>query len=99
MAAASLFMSRHDIDAHIRSMIPLYRGKRDLTLETARAAFPAEVRFTHPRGGLFTWLTFPEDFDAAIFMRDGDSRGAETAMRSHLKSAENDLKAVMRGGR
>lgn len=28
-----------------------------------------------------------------------DSRGAETAMRIHLRSAESDLKAVMRGGK
>ena len=25
---------------------------------------------TSPDGGLFTWLTFPEGFDAAAFLRD-----------------------------
>jgi len=28
------------------------------------------VGFTNPDGGLFTWLTFPDSFDAAAFMRD-----------------------------
>ena len=32
--------------------------------------FPPSSGFTRPRGGLFTWLTFPEGFDAAAFMRD-----------------------------
>ena len=35
-----------------------------------RGAFPAAVAWTRPEGGLFTWLTFPEGFDAAAFMRD-----------------------------
>jgi DNA-binding transcriptional MocR family regulator len=26
--------------------------------------------YTNPSGGLFTWLTFPEGFDATQFMRD-----------------------------
>ena len=28
------------------------------------------MRFTTPAGGLFTWLTFPDGFDATAFMRD-----------------------------
>ena len=28
------------------------------------------VTVTDPEGGLFTWLTFPEGFDATAFMRD-----------------------------
>ena len=31
---------------------------------------PPSVRCTRAQGGLFTWATFPEGFDAAAFMRD-----------------------------
>jgi DNA-binding transcriptional MocR family regulator len=32
------------------------------------STFPASVHYTRAEGGLFTWLTFPEGFDAARFM-------------------------------
>jgi 2-aminoadipate transaminase len=70
MAATSAYLSRYDIDAHIASVIPVYRRKRDLMLATMAATFPAGVGFTRPEGGLFTWLTFPAGFDAAVFMAE-----------------------------
>jgi DNA-binding transcriptional MocR family regulator len=39
-------------------------------LQTIRTAFPANIGYTVPNGGLFTWLTFPEEFDAAHFMKE-----------------------------
>jgi 2-aminoadipate transaminase len=82
MAAVSLYLDRFDIDAHIATMVPAYRHKRDLMLDTLRTAFPDTVRFTIPQGGLFTWLTFPpvhdtpfdstfdSTFDTEVFMRE-----------------------------
>ena len=37
---------------------------------TMRDCFPAGVEHTTPQGGLFTWLTFPDGFDAARFMAE-----------------------------
>ncbi len=68
MVVTSLFMERHDIDAHIATIRETYGRKKDLMLATMREAFPQEVSFTDPQGGLFTWLTFPKGFDAARFM-------------------------------
>jgi len=70
MAAVSLYLDRFDIDAHIATMRPAYRHKRDLMLDTLCARFPDTVGFTVPEGGLFTWLTFPESFDTEAFMRE-----------------------------
>jgi 2-aminoadipate transaminase len=70
MAAASAYMDQFDLDGHIAVVIAAYRQKRDLMLRMLGEAMPASVRFTHPTGGLFTWLTFPDGFDAADFMRD-----------------------------
>jgi len=70
MAAAAAYMDRFDLDAHIVAVRSAYRAKRDLMLRTLEQAMPPSVRFTRPIGGLFTWLTFPERFDAAAFMRD-----------------------------
>ncbi len=70
MAAASAFLDRYDVDAHIASIRTAYRRKRDLMLSVIEERFPPSVTHTSPDGGLFTWLTFPEAFDAAVFLRD-----------------------------
>ncbi|SDS67831.1 DNA-binding transcriptional regulator, MocR family, contains an aminotransferase domain [Friedmanniella luteola] len=70
MAAVSTYLERHDLDAQIVRANASYRRKRDLTLATLDRLMPADVTCTRPRGGLFTWLTFPEGFDTGDFMRD-----------------------------
>jgi 2-aminoadipate transaminase len=69
MAAASLFLERYDMDAHVARLRSAYARKKNLMLATMRKAFPQSVAMTDPHGGLFTWTTFPEGFDAAAFMR------------------------------
>ena len=70
MAVASRFLADYDIDAHIATIRSAYRHKKNLMLETIRRSFPQEIACTDASGGLFTWLTFPEGFDAAAFMLD-----------------------------
>jgi 2-aminoadipate transaminase len=70
MAAAAEYLTRYDIDAHIAESLPVYRRKRDLMLSTIAHTFPAGVAWTEPDGGLFTWLTFPPEFDAAEFLTE-----------------------------
>jgi DNA-binding transcriptional MocR family regulator len=70
MAAASLFLDRYDLDAHVETLRAAYARKKEVMLDAMRRHFPQEVAVTDPDGGLFTWATFAEDFDAAAFMRD-----------------------------
>lgn len=70
MTAAARYLDRFDLDAHIEVLRNSYRHKRDLALATIERCFPRTVRYTRAQGGLFTWLTFPDGFDAADFMRD-----------------------------
>ena len=70
MAATSAYLSHYDIEAHIADVLPVYRHKRDLMLQTMAETFPATVRYTRPDGGLFIWVTFPEGFDAQTFLLD-----------------------------
>lgn len=70
MAAASLFLDRYDLATHIATLRRAYAAKKDLMLDAIRQHFPQQVTATDPEGGLFTWLTFPEGFDATAFMRD-----------------------------
>ena len=70
MAAASLFLERHDLMDHVATLRTAYARKKDAMLDAIRRHFPQDVAVTDPEGGLFTWATFPEGFDATAFMRD-----------------------------
>ena len=70
MAAASLFLDRHDLMAHVATLRAAYARKKDAMLDAIRRHFPQDIAVTDPEGGLFTWATFPEGFDATAFMRD-----------------------------
>lgn len=70
MTAVSTYLDQFDLDQHVASIQGVYRRKKTLMLETIRSEFPKDVRFTDPDGGLFTWLTFPDGFDSATFMKD-----------------------------
>lgn len=57
------------IDEHVKVIQRVYRERRDLMLAALAANFPPEVRWTHPGGGLFLWVTLPEGVDAADVLR------------------------------
>jgi 2-aminoadipate transaminase len=60
----SKFLGTNDIDKHISSIRETYRKRRDLAISTMERTFPKEVEFTRPSGGLFAWITLPEEMNA-----------------------------------
>ncbi len=58
------FMDMYDLDEHVEKIKACYVKRRDIMLQTMKEEFPESVEFTHPQGGLFTWVTFPEGIDA-----------------------------------
>ena len=63
MMATSLYLDRHDIEAHIGVLRSAYLRKKNLMLDAIRRSFPQEVTMTDPEGGLFTWVSFPAAID------------------------------------
>ena len=64
---AAEFLSSGRLDENLEKSISLYKGKRDLLLSLLEEHMPEGVRWTHPEGGLFLFLTMPEGFDAVKF--------------------------------
>lgn len=64
---AAEFLESGRLDANLENTIGLYRAKRDLLLSLLDEHMPEGVRWTHPEGGLFLFLTMPEGFDAVRF--------------------------------
>ena len=58
------YLKRYDIDVHIGKIIELYKRRRDVAIECIEQFFPANIRFTRPEGGLFTWVELPEGVSA-----------------------------------
>ena len=51
------------LDRHIKLICDVYHERRDVMLETLQEHMPAGVKWTHPQGGLFLWVTMPEAID------------------------------------
>ena len=49
---------------HIVQLREVYRQRRDLMMQTMEAAFPQEVTWTRPEGGLFLMVTMPDYLNA-----------------------------------
>ena len=55
----SKFIDMFDLDEHVATIKECYRKRRDVMIQTMEREFPPEAKFTHPNGGLFTWVELP----------------------------------------
>ncbi len=63
------YMSKYDLDEHIKSIRELYRHKCHLMLDCLEKYMPEQVKFTRPEGGLFIWCTLPETIQLNDFVK------------------------------
>jgi 2-aminoadipate transaminase len=59
------YVRRGWIDEQLAKSRALYKRKCERTLAALEQFMPSGARWTHPRGGFFTWLTLPDGGDAA----------------------------------
>jgi 2-aminoadipate transaminase len=50
-------------EGYVRSLIEIYRRRRDVMLDSLAEHLPREATWTHPQGGLFIWATLPDYID------------------------------------
>jgi 2-aminoadipate transaminase len=48
---------------YVRSLVGIYRLRRDVMLDALAEHLPREAVWTHPQGGLFIWVTLPDYID------------------------------------
>ncbi len=58
--AIAKYLDMFDIDEHVAKILPVYKHRCELMIQTMRECFPPEAKFTDPDGGLFTWVELPE---------------------------------------
>jgi 2-aminoadipate transaminase len=64
------FINRKLLDSHIEKIKMMYGEKQKIMLNALKNYFPEEVKWTHPKGGLFIWVTCPKSIDTAIMFQD-----------------------------
>jgi len=58
------------LDEHVKEIRKMYRQRRDAMLAAMEQHFPSEATWTHPKGGLFLWVTLPEGVDCLDLIQE-----------------------------
>lgn len=62
------YLSDYKMDDHIAQICDVYGRQAKAMLDAVKTHFPENVRCTTPEGGMFLWVTLPEEQDAlAVF--------------------------------
>ena len=72
---AAEFLTSGALDRNLQKTIALYRHRRDKMVRLLEQYMPEGVRWTHPEGGLFLWLTLPAEVDTVALYDEALSAG------------------------
>ena len=56
------------ISEHVKTIQAIYKERRDVMLRSLEKHMPDGVQWTHPAGGLFLWVTLPENNEFTQFL-------------------------------
>jgi 2-aminoadipate transaminase len=56
------------LDRHVPTIRATYHARRDAMLASLDKLMLKEVRWTRPKGGMFVWLTLPQNVDSTILL-------------------------------
>ncbi len=66
----SNFLKSYDYDEHIANTARIYKEKCEAMLSTIDELLPKSVKRTDPIGGMFVWITFPDNVDVTKLHED-----------------------------
>ena len=64
----SYFLDMFDLDEHIAKLRKLYGKRRDIICDAIERYFPEGCTTTQPDGGIFVWITLPEQLNAKAIL-------------------------------
>lgn len=64
------YMKAFDLDAHVQEICADYKKRCDALIKIMEEEFPVGVTFTVPDGGMFLYVTCPENFDTTAMLKD-----------------------------
>ena len=64
------FMKSGSLDLHIMKICEMYKPKRDIMMDSMKKYFPEGYICNKPKGGMFAWVTLPEEIDTEVMFLD-----------------------------
>jgi 2-aminoadipate transaminase len=64
------FMKSGSMDLHIMKICEMYKPKRDIMMDSMKKYFPEGYICNKPKGGMFAWVTLPEQIDTEVMFLD-----------------------------
>ena len=58
------YIKDNDFEQHIRKIVAVYSSQRNAMIKSIRQYFPAGITHTNPEGGMFLWVTLPEQMSS-----------------------------------
>jgi 2-aminoadipate transaminase len=90
------YMRRGHLKRHIPNIIKLYKEKCQLLLKAMDEYFPEEVKFTRPKGGMFSWASLPEEIDTKEMLMDAIDKKVAYVVGSAFYANPHRGKSKMR---
>lgn len=73
--ALATYLQRGLLRQHLQRVLPIYKRRRDVMLDTLRNEMPAGVEWSQPEGGFCCWLTLPEQVEFEEVYQDALADG------------------------
>jgi len=64
------FIKNGSLDLHIMKICEMYKPKRDIMMDSMKKYFPEGYICNKPKGGMFAWVTLPEEIDTEVMFLD-----------------------------
>ena len=90
------FTEKYGLDEHIAGVSELYRRKCELMLGELEKNMPECVKFTRPEGGLFVWLTLPENIDLSTFVKKALEKKVAVVPGTAFSPSESEISHCFR---
>lgn len=105
------YLKANDLEAHVQEICANYKKRCEALVDAMEKEFPVGVSFTIPDGGMFLYVTCPENFDTGKMLKDaldaevsyipGASFNADGSGKNtmRLNFTANDIPALQEGVR
>jgi 2-aminoadipate transaminase len=67
--AVAAYLAAGHLPGHLAKLRLEYGRRRNTMLAALYRYFPAEARWTEPKGGMFIWVELPEEVDTAVLLQ------------------------------
>jgi DNA-binding transcriptional MocR family regulator len=94
--AVAAYLATRLFDKQVEKARKSYRLKRDAMLAALAAYMPDGAHWTRPDGGLFVWLTLPEEFDSVALLQKAIAEFGVAFVPGHAFFADGRMKNTLR---